>query len=79
MEVCDVCGSFLVIGDTQSRVDSHLLGKQHLGFARIRSAIVEIKVFYMCDNYNVQFLFFHKVNAKNLMVSLSVTRCGILA
>ena len=49
MEVCDVCGSFLVIGDTQSRVDSHLLGKQHLGFARIRSAIVEIKVFYVCS------------------------------
>ena len=50
-----MCGSFLVIGDTQSRVDSHLLGKQHLGFARIRSAIVEIKVFYMCDYYIVQF------------------------
>lgn len=44
MELCDVCGSFLVIGDTQSRVDAHLLGKQHLGFARIRSAITELRV-----------------------------------
>lgn len=44
MELCDVCGSFLVIGDTQSRVDAHLLGKQHIGFARIRTAIEELKV-----------------------------------
>ncbi len=44
MELCDVCGSFLVIGDTQSRVDAHLLGKQHLGYARIRTAITELRV-----------------------------------
>ena len=44
MELCDVCGSFLVIGDTQSRVDAHLLGKQHIGFARIRTSIEELKV-----------------------------------
>ena len=44
MELCDVCGSFLVIGDTQCRVDAHLLGKQHLGFARIRAAITELRV-----------------------------------
>lgn len=44
MELCDVCGSFLVIGDTQCRVDAHLLGKQHIGFARIRAAITELRV-----------------------------------
>ena len=44
MELCDVCGSFLVIGDSQSRVDAHLLGKQHLGYARIRAAITDLKV-----------------------------------
>ena len=60
-----MCGSFLVIGDTQSRVDSHLLGKQHLGFARIRSAIVEIKVFYICDYYNVQYSNSPKVDTKD--------------
>lgn len=47
MELCDVCGSFLVIGDSQSRVDAHLLGKQHLGYARIRAAISELKVVYL--------------------------------
>lgn len=50
MELCDVCGSFLVIGDTQSRVDAHLLGKQHIGFARIRTAIDELKV-HDCSNF----------------------------
>ncbi len=44
MELCDVCGSFLVIGDTQCRVDAHLLGKQHIGYANIRATITEIKV-----------------------------------
>ena len=44
-----MCGSFLVIGDTQSRVDAHLLGKQHIGFARIRTAIDELKV-HDCSN-----------------------------
>jgi hypothetical protein len=56
MELCDVCGSFLVIGDTQSRVDAHLLGKQHIGFARIRSTIEELKVrndaCQECGDYN---------------------------
>lgn len=44
MELCDVCGSFLVIGDTQCRVDAHLLGKQHIGYARIRATVTELKV-----------------------------------
>ncbi|XP_064391711.1 luc7-like protein 3 isoform X2 [Halichondria panicea] len=45
MEMCDVCGSFLVIGDTQGRVDAHLLGKQHIGYARIRATITQLKSF----------------------------------
>uniref|UniRef100_A0A8C5VBU3 Uncharacterized protein n=1 Tax=Microcebus murinus TaxID=30608 RepID=A0A8C5VBU3_MICMU len=31
MEVCEVCGAFLIVGDAQSRVDDHLMGKQHMG------------------------------------------------
>jgi len=45
MEVCEVCGAFLVIGDAQQssgkiqqRIDDHLLGKQHVGYARLRAA-----------------------------------------
>ena len=53
MELCDACGSFLVIGDTQGRVDAHLLGKQHMGFSRIRSAISELRVSLSLSLYNV--------------------------
>ena len=44
MEVCIVCGAFLVVNDTQTRVDAHLSGKQHVGYKMIREAISELKV-----------------------------------
>lgn len=47
MEVCDVCGAFLIVGDAQSRIDDHLMGKQHMGYARLRSAIEEIQVNFL--------------------------------
>lgn len=31
MEVCEVCGAFLIVGDAQQRIEDHLTGKQHLG------------------------------------------------
>lgn len=31
MEVCPVCGAFLIVGDAQQRIDDHLSGKQHVG------------------------------------------------
>lgn len=31
MEVCQVCGAFLIVGDAQQRIDDHLMGKQHVG------------------------------------------------
>nr|CAB3263570.1 luc7-like protein 3 [Phallusia mammillata] len=43
MEVCEVCGAFLIVGDAQSRVDDHLMGKQHMGYAKIKSTIAELK------------------------------------
>ena len=44
MEVCETCGAFLIVGDAQSRVDDHLQGKQHVGYARIKTAVDEMKV-----------------------------------
>jgi len=44
MEVCEVCGAFLIVGDAQARVDDHLMGKQHMGYAKIKTAIAELKV-----------------------------------
>lgn len=43
MRICEVCGSFLIIGDVQQRIDDHMQGKQHLGFAKIASTIQELK------------------------------------
>lgn len=39
MEVCTVCGALLVVGDAQQRVDEHIMGKQHSGYARIRAYV----------------------------------------
>lgn len=44
MEVCEVCGAFLIVGDAQSRIDDHLMGKQHVGYAKLRSSLEEIMV-----------------------------------
>ena len=41
MEVCEICGVFLIIGDAQSRIDDHLNGKQHIGYARLRTCLAE--------------------------------------
>ncbi|KAG5896965.1 hypothetical protein JTB14_024811 [Gonioctena quinquepunctata] len=42
MEVCEVCGAFLIVGDAQQRIDDHLMGKQHMGFARLKAAVDEV-------------------------------------
>lgn len=42
MEVCDVCGAFLIVGDAQQRIDDHLMGKQHVGYARLKMALEEL-------------------------------------
>jgi len=41
MEVCIVCGSFLIVGDIQSRLDEHNTGKQHAGYVKIRASLEE--------------------------------------
>lgn len=43
MKICEICGAFLVIGDTEKRVSSHLEGKQHVGFALIRKTLDDYK------------------------------------
>jgi len=37
MEVCVTCGALLVVGDPHQRLDEHVSGKQHKGYAQIRS------------------------------------------
>lgn len=43
-----MCGAFLIVGDAQSRVDDHLMGKQHMGYAKIKSTVEELKVIGLC-------------------------------
>lgn len=42
MEVCEVCGAFLIVGDAQQRLEDHLTGKQHMGYSRLRRAVDEM-------------------------------------
>lgn len=44
MTVCEVCGAFLVANDAEQRIQAHLDGKQHLGFAKVRATIAELTV-----------------------------------
>ena len=44
MEVCPICGAFLVVGDIPQRVEEHVSGKQHMGYAKVRDTIESLKV-----------------------------------
>ncbi len=41
LTVCEICGAFLVVGDTEERAKSHVEGKQHQGYAKIREILEE--------------------------------------
>ena len=43
MEVCGVCGALLVVGDAQPRLAEHLMGKQHVGYARLRATVEKLR------------------------------------
>uniref|UniRef100_F1L423 Luc7-like protein 3 n=1 Tax=Ascaris suum TaxID=6253 RepID=F1L423_ASCSU len=42
MEVCQVCGCFMLVNDVQQRIDDHYAGKQHMAYAKIRATIEEM-------------------------------------
>jgi len=46
---------FLNSGDVQQRIEDHLGGKQHLGYAKIGSTIEELRV-----SANIKLNFLHK-------------------
>ncbi|KGN50411.1 luc7-like protein 3 [Cucumis sativus] len=43
MALCEICGSFLVANDAAERVQSHVTGKQHVGYGMVRDFISEHK------------------------------------
>lgn len=44
MALCDICGSFLVANDVAERTQTHVTGKQHIGYGMIRDFLSEFKV-----------------------------------
>lgn len=44
MALCETCGSFLVANDAAERTQSHVTGKQHIGYGMVRDFISEFKV-----------------------------------
>lgn len=65
MALCEICGSFLVANDAAERTQSHVTGKQHIGYGMVRDFISEFKVnsnssFRLCLglflwSYNIHF------------------------
>ncbi|XP_042485242.1 luc7-like protein 3 [Macadamia integrifolia] len=43
MALCEICGSFLVANDAAERTQSHVTGKQHIGYGMVRDFIDEHK------------------------------------
>ncbi|KAI9493616.1 hypothetical protein BDB00DRAFT_883089 [Zychaea mexicana] len=43
MEVCQVCGAFLVTNDSSDRLEAHYQGKQHQGYLKIRDTLEQMK------------------------------------
>uniref|UniRef100_A0A2P2KRD8 Cisplatin resistance-associated overexpressed protein n=1 Tax=Rhizophora mucronata TaxID=61149 RepID=A0A2P2KRD8_RHIMU len=44
MALCEICGSFLVANDAVERAQSHVMGKQHMGYGMVRDFLAEYKV-----------------------------------
>ena len=43
LRVCDVCGAYLSILDSDRRLADHFSGKMHLGYLRLRELLVEFE------------------------------------
>lgn len=43
MALCEICGSFLVANDAVERTQSHVTGKQHMGYGMVRDFLAEYK------------------------------------
>ncbi|KAH9602352.1 hypothetical protein KSS87_020017 [Heliosperma pusillum] len=43
MALCEICGSFLIANDALERAQSHITGKQHIGYGMVRDFLSEYK------------------------------------
>jgi len=56
MALCETCGSFLVANDATERTQSHMTGKQHIGFGLVREYIFEYHIKKKCQKNNMVFV-----------------------
>nr|GMC94371.1 luc7-like protein 3 [Ipomoea batatas]GMC98428.1 luc7-like protein 3 [Ipomoea batatas] len=47
MALCETCGSFLIANDAAERTQSHVTGKQHVGYGMVRDFLSEYKIVNM--------------------------------
>lgn len=69
MALCETCGSFLVANDAAERTQSHVTGKQHVGYGMVRDFLAEYKVFLA----KFSFLFPYKTAECNFIFLAFVT------
>ena len=43
LEVCDICGSLIGSKETDDKLNDHLEGKQHMGYAKIRAKLDDLR------------------------------------
>ncbi len=41
-KICDVCGGFLAVNDTEKRNETHLAGRSHTGFLKLREELQKL-------------------------------------
>lgn len=61
MELCETCGSFLISDDALERTQSHVTGKQHIGYGMVRDFLTEYKVMYQCIKRSISISLFRYV------------------
>lgn len=44
VEICEICGAIQTINDTEKRIETHLQGKIHQGFLKLRHEVETLKV-----------------------------------
>ncbi|XP_020587822.1 putative RNA-binding protein Luc7-like 1 isoform X2 [Phalaenopsis equestris] len=54
LRVCDICGAFLSVYDSDRRLADHFGGKLHLGYMQIREKITELQVLVMFDHSSIK-------------------------
>uniref|UniRef100_A0A0A0LKT3 RNA-binding protein Luc7-like 2 n=1 Tax=Cucumis sativus TaxID=3659 RepID=A0A0A0LKT3_CUCSA len=59
LRVCDICGAFLSVYDSDRRLADHFGGKLHLGYMQIREKLAELQVLLYVSNSTIEILSYY--------------------